>query len=172
MNTPNNDTSSQAIRIWLRALEKDTELTGSECDTILGAITTSMPCRDTFVLASTGFHGSTETLEHMAVDNPSRDSVDLFSRSAMDLLTGEAQPDVPVLTKACRLLTQLEERAEGGQAAQPYAIHSWLAWLVGDFHAAQMAALLALAEDENVTLAHTVLTGIRLGVHIKRAKTI
>ena len=65
------------------------------------------------------------------------------------------RPDEPRLARAVREACAMADRARkhGGPVAQPYALAAWLAWWDGDGKAATLAAIAALDDDPETSLA-------------------
>ena len=65
------------------------------------------------------------------------------------------RPDEPRLARAVREACAMADRARkhGGPVAQPYALAAYLAWWDGDGKAATLAALAALDDDPETSLA-------------------
>lgn len=94
-----------------------------------------------------------EELRRAATEQGAGEAVRTIAGPAFD--DPHIRPDETRLARAVREACAMADRARkhGGPVAQPYALAAYLAWWDGDGKAATLAALAALDDDPETSLA-------------------
>ena len=139
-----------ALETWMRALDgKDAD--PERLDDLATLMTARLSIRDAALIAAVEPKLDTATVIDMAARPHS------FNIKTLLTETLNAAFDDPHtrLARAVREACAMADRARkhGGPVAQPYALAAYLAWWDGDGKAATLAALAALDDDPETSLA-------------------
>lgn len=143
-----------ALETWMRALDgKDAD--PERLDDLATLMTARLSIRDAALIAAVEPKLDTATVIDMAARPHSFNNKTLLTETL-----NAARPDEPRLARAVREACAMADRARkhGGPVAQPYALAAYLAWWDGDGKAATLAALAALDDDPETSLAIMVAT--------------
>lgn len=142
-----------ALKAWMRALDgKDTD--PERLDDLATLMTARLAIRDAALIAAVEPKLDTATVIDMAARPHS------FNNKTLLTETLNAAFDETRLARAVREACAMADRARkhGGPVAQPYALAAYLAWWDGDGKAATLAAIAALDDDPETSLAIMVAT--------------
>ena len=134
-----------ALETWMRALDgKDAD--PERLDDLATLMTARLSIRDAALIAAIEPKLDTATVIDMAARPHASNNKTLLT---------DIRPDEPRLARAVREACAMADRARkhGGPVAQPYALAAYLAWWDGDGKAATLAALAALDDDPETSLA-------------------
>lgn len=149
-----------ALETWMRALDgKDAD--PERLDDLATLMTARLSIRDAALIAAVEPKLDTATVIDMAARPHSSKNKTLLTETlnaAFDdphIRPDETRPDETRLARAVREACAMADRARkhGGPVAQPYALAAYLAWWDGDGKAATLAALAALDDDPETSLA-------------------
>lgn len=148
-----------ALETWMRALDgKDAD--PERLDDLATLMTARLSIRDAALIAAVEPKLDTATVIDMAARPHASNNKTLLTetlKAAFD--DPHIRPDETRLARAVREACAMADRARkhGGPVAQPYALAAYLAWWDGDGKAATLAAIAALDDDPETSLAQTVL---------------
>jgi hypothetical protein len=137
-----------ALKTWMRALDgKDAD--PERLDDLATLMTARLSIRDAALIAAVEPKLDTATVIDMAARPHSFNNKTLLTETLHSLF------DDPRLARAVREACAMADRARkhGGPVAQPYALAAYLAWWDGDGKAATLAAIAALDDDPETSLA-------------------
>ena len=138
------------LETWMRALDgKDAD--PERLDDLATLMTARLSIRDAALIAAVEPKLDTATVIDMAARPHSSKNKTLLTetlKAAFD--DPHIRPDRAV-REACAMADRA--RKHGGPVAQPYALAAYLAWWDGDGKAATLAALAALDDDPETSLA-------------------
>ena len=149
-----------ALETWMRALDgKDAD--PERLDDLATLMTARLSIRDAALIAAVEPKLDTATVIDMAARPHASNNKTLLTetlKAAFD--DPHIRPDETRLARAVREACAMADRARkhGGPVAQPYALAAYLAWWDGDGKAATLAALAALDDDPETSLAIMVAT--------------
>ena len=135
-----------ALETWMRALDgKDAD--PERLDDLATLMTARLSIRDAALIAAVEPKLDTATVIDMAARPHASNNKTLLTE------TLKAAFDDPhrAVREACAMADRA--RKHGGPVAQPYALAAYLAWWDGDGKAATLAALAALDDDPETSLA-------------------
>ena len=144
-----------ALETWMRALDgKDAD--PERLDDLATLMTARLSIRDAALIAAVEPKLDTATVIDMAARPHASNNKTLLTetlKAAFD--DPHIRPDETRLARAVREACAMADRARkhGGPVAQPYALAAYLAWWDGDGKAATLAALAALDDDPETSLA-------------------
>lgn len=144
-----------ALETWMRALDgKDAD--PERLDDLATLMTARLSIRDAALIAAVEPKLDTATVIDMAARPHSSNNKTLLTETLNAAFDDpHIRPDEPRLARAVREACAMADRARkhGGPVAQPYALAAYLAWWDGDGKAATLAALAALDDDPETSLA-------------------
>ena len=139
-----------ALKAWMRALDgKDAD--PERLDDLATLMTARLSIRDAALIAAVEPKLDTATVIDMAARPHASNNKTLLTET----LKAAFRPDETRLARAVREACAMADRARkhGGPVAQPYALAAYLAWWDGDGKGATLAALAALGDDPETSLA-------------------
>ena len=144
-----------ALETWMRALDgKDAD--PERLDDLATLMTARLSIRDAALIAAVEPKLDTATVIDMAARPHSFNNKTLLTETLNAAFDDpHIRPDETRLARAVREACAMADRARkhGGPVAQPYALAAYLAWWDGDGKAATLAALAALDDDPETSLA-------------------
>lgn len=151
-----------ALETWMRALDgKDAD--PERLDDLATLMTARLSIRDAALIAAVEPKLDTATVIDMAARPYASNNKTLLTETLKAAFDDphirpddpHIRPDETRLARAVREACAMADRARkhGGPVAQPYALAAYLAWWDGDGKAATLAALAALDDDPETSLA-------------------
>lgn len=151
-----------ALETWMRALDgKDAD--PERLDDLATLMTARLSIRDAALIAAVEPKLDTATVIDMAARPHASNNKTLLTETLKAAFDDphirpddpHIRPDETRLARAVREACAMADRARkhGGPVAQPYALAAYLAWWDGDGKAATLAALAALDDDPETSLA-------------------